>query len=163
MATEKPPTCDSIGQHFVLDRFMPYRLSVLANTVSQGLARTYQDDFGLSVPEWRVMAVLGQFSNLTASEVCEQTVMDKVTVSRAVKALLSKGYVVREPDDTDRRRLRMRISEPLGTNVLKKIVPAALQYEQDLLAQLDRYQLETLGGLVHKLTLHARALNSDPS
>ena len=42
----------------VLEQFLPYRLSILSNTVSNTIARDYRDLFGLNIPEWRVMAVL---------------------------------------------------------------------------------------------------------
>jgi DNA-binding MarR family transcriptional regulator len=60
-----------------LDRFVPYRLSVLANRISNVIARQYSERFGLSIPEWRVMAVLGQTSGLSAREVALRTEMDK--------------------------------------------------------------------------------------
>src|SRR3981189_1339301 len=72
-----------------LDRFMPYRLSVLTNRVSSAIARHYSQRFSLSIPEWRVMAVLGQTPGLSAREVAERTAMDKVQVSRAVQSLLA--------------------------------------------------------------------------
>src|SRR5215470_16697842 len=71
-----------------LDRFVPYRLSVLTNRVSSAIARHYSDRFDLSIPEWRVMAVLGQTPGLSAREVAARTAMDKVQVSRAVASLM---------------------------------------------------------------------------
>src|ERR1700754_2440284 len=71
-----------------LDHFIPYKLSVLSNRVSDAIARHYSDRFGLSIPEWRVMAVLGQTPGLSGSEVAVRTAMDKVQVSRAVASLL---------------------------------------------------------------------------
>src|ERR1043166_3536149 len=71
-----------------LPRFLPYRLSVLTNRVSSAIARHYSERFGLSIPEWRVMAVLGSVSDLSAREVASRTAIDKVQVSRAVASLL---------------------------------------------------------------------------
>ena len=59
-----------------LERFLPYRLSVLTNTVSRAIARLYDERFGLSIPEWRVRAALGRYGQLTASEICRVTAMD---------------------------------------------------------------------------------------
>src|SRR5512147_221812 len=86
------------GAPLALDRFLPYRLSVLANTVSTSIARVYARRFGLSVPEWRVMAVLGMSPPLTAGDVCGRTAMDKVRVSRAVARLLRGGLLDRRVD-----------------------------------------------------------------
>ena len=76
-----------------LDRFLPYRLSVLSNTVSSAIAAAYFVNFGLTIPEWRVMAILAANPGLSAAEVTARTAMDKVAVSRAVAALLAVGRV----------------------------------------------------------------------
>ena len=68
---------------FRLEDYVPYRLSLLSNTVSQGIAHRYQQDHDVSVTEWRVIVVLGRYPGSTASEVVERTAMDKVTISRA--------------------------------------------------------------------------------
>ncbi|HNN57079.1 MAG TPA: MarR family transcriptional regulator, partial [Novosphingobium sp.] len=39
--------------------FLPYLLSVTSNAVSDRIADEYRARFGLKIPEWRVMAVLG--------------------------------------------------------------------------------------------------------
>src|SRR3546814_1367690 len=74
-----------------LERFLPYRLSVLSNRVSQKIADTYAERFGLAVTEWRVIAVLGRYPDLSAGAVAERTAMDKVAVSRAVARLLERS------------------------------------------------------------------------
>src|SRR6266404_5938482 len=87
-----------------LERFLPYRLSVLTNRISTAIARVYVRRFGLTVPEWRVMAVLGRFGAMSANAVCERTAMDKVRVSRAVARLAASGRLARQIDAVDRRR-----------------------------------------------------------
>src|SRR6266404_7449262 len=87
-----------------LERFLPYRLSVLTNRISTAIARVYVRRFGLGIPEWRVMAVLGRFGAMSANAVCERTAMDKVRVSRAVARLIAGGRLARQIDAVDRRR-----------------------------------------------------------
>src|SRR5438552_936344 len=86
-----------------LEQFLPYRLSVLSNRVSGAIAQVYSERFDLGVTEWRVMAVLGRYPGLSASEVAQRTAMDKVAVSRAVAGLVEAGRVERETHDDDRR------------------------------------------------------------
>ena len=43
---------------FELENFLPYRLSVLTNTVSQGIARSYRDRHDITVTEWRFWGVM---------------------------------------------------------------------------------------------------------
>src|SRR4051812_16669627 len=93
-----------------LDRFLPYRLSVLSNRISQDIARLYAERFALGVTEWRVMAVLGRYPDLSANEVAERTAMDKVAVSRAVASLLRDGRIKRRIHGDDRRRSVLALS-----------------------------------------------------
>ena len=76
-----------------LDNFLPYRLSVLTNLVSTAIAGAYRERFGLSIPAWRVLAVLANSPDLSAAEVGQRTAMDKVAVSRAVRALLREHRI----------------------------------------------------------------------
>ena len=94
--------------HLELEKFTPYRLSVLTNRVSQAIARDYEARFGLSVSEWRVMAVLGRFGPASATEICERTAMDKVSVSRATKSLDTRDMISGKTDAQDRRRTSTR-------------------------------------------------------
>jgi DNA-binding MarR family transcriptional regulator len=118
---------------FALEAFIPYRLSVVANRASRLFARRYSEAFGLSVAEWRVLAVLGRFGGLSATAVAERTAMDKVKVSRAVKLLLDRGLLERAEDASDRRVQRLAMTEA-GRAIHAGIVPQARALEAELLA-----------------------------
>src|ERR1041384_4967633 len=107
-----------------LENFLPYRLSVLSNTVSGAIAAAYFLHFGLSIPEWRVMAVLAANPGLSAAEVTARTAMDKVAVSRAVAALLAAGRLRRTMVPADRRRIHLQLT-PTGARVYAQGVPMA--------------------------------------
>ena len=150
------PTTD-----FDLEHFLPYRLSVLTNTISEGLARRYRDLQPLSVTEWRILAVLGRFPGLVASEVCDRTAMDKVAISRGVRSLMEKGILDRQQDRSDRRRQRLFISPGRGERVLQQIVPVALRYECQLVESLDAGELEVLSEIMGKLMRKSETLDAD--
>ena len=133
-----------------LEHFLPYRLSVLSNRVSQGIARTYQQRFGLSVTEWRVIAILGRYSGASATEVAQRSAMDKVAVSRAVRRLLEAGRIEREPNDADRRERHLRLTDA-GRALHDEIVPAALAYEQRIREALTADENAVLERLMEKL------------
>jgi len=120
-----------------LSQFMPYRLSVLANKVSAQLATVYAERFNISIPEWRVIAVLGQFDEVSADFVCGKTEMDRVTVSRAVAKLLRKRYVKRRVMASDRRYSKLSLAAA-GKQIYAQIVPVARRYEAALMGVLDR-------------------------
>jgi DNA-binding MarR family transcriptional regulator len=138
-----------------LEHFLPYRMSVLTNTVSRAIAREYDQRFGLSIPQWRVMAVLARFPDLSAGEVADKTAMDKVQVSRAVAGLLNDGRLTRCTDTADRRRSVLRLS-PAGRDIYARIVPLARRYEADLLASLPEADRQALDRIVDALTARAR-------
>ena len=142
---------------FELRRFLPYRLSVLANTISQGIAAGYRDEHAISVNEWRVLAVLGSSPAQTASDLAKRTAMDKVAIHRAVKLLMEKDLLQRRPDHADRRRQRLRLTGA-GKNVLATIIPKARGFEYELLEALEPDEARALDRIIEKLTAKATTL-----
>lgn len=141
-----------------LDHFVPYKLSVLSNRVSDAIARHYSERFGLSIPEWRVMAVLGQTPGLSAREVAVRTAMDKVQVSRAVANLLRAKRIARAGDDRDGRITRLSLTRQ-GVAIYDEIVPLALHLESVFLAALTPGERATLAALMDKLARQVNGLH----
>jgi len=140
-----------------LDHFMPYRLSVLSNRVSSAIANEYSERFGLTIPEWRVMAVLGGTPALSAREVAERTAMDKVQVSRAVARLLRVKRIQRAADNRDGRVTRLSLSSR-GRAIYDEIVPLALHLEEEFLAALSPTERKAFDQLMTKLAARARKI-----
>ena len=134
-----------------LDHFLPYRLSILSNRASDAIAGHYSDRFGLSVPEWRVMAVLGQTPGLSARDVAARTAMDKVQVSRAVASLVEARRVKREEDECDGRITRLSLTGR-GQAIYDEVVPLALHLEEVFLSALSPQERAILDRLMTKLT-----------
>lgn len=143
-----------------LEQFLPYRLSILSQLVNTSIHERYFQPSGLTIPQWRVMAVLGRFAPLSASAVCARTLMDKVTVSRAVAALLDRDLVERTVDGSDRRRSTLRLS-PAGHKLHAHIAALALGYEARLLEGLTADERTMFETLLDKLTKHAHSLRPD--
>jgi DNA-binding MarR family transcriptional regulator len=143
-----------------LEKFLPYRLSVLSNTVSSAIAAAYFAHFGLSIPEWRVMAILAANPGLSAAEVTARTAMDKVAVSRAVATLIAAGRLRRTTVPADRRRTHLALT-PAGVGVYSRVVPVALEYERRLVAPLSRRDRATLDRILRELL--GRAIELGPA
>lgn len=143
-----------------LESFVPYRLSILSNTVSGSIARLYASTFDMTIPEWRVMAVLGMAAPLSANQVAEKTRMDKVQVSRAVSRLLAAGHIERDTDSADRRRSRLRMSKS-GEAVYNRVAPLALSAEARLLSGLTDTELRQFDRLLTKLQTSAEAIAAE--
>jgi DNA-binding MarR family transcriptional regulator len=133
-----------------LDTFLPYRLSVLSNRVSDAIARQYSERFDLSIPEWRIIAVLGQTPNLSARDVARRTAMDKVQVSRAATSLVEARRVARSEDTDDARISRLSLTAK-GRAIYDEVAPLALRLESLLLSSLSAQERDTLENLMHKL------------
>jgi DNA-binding MarR family transcriptional regulator len=141
----------------VLEDFLPYRLSILSNRVSRAIAARYAETFDLTIPEWRVIAVLGRRPGLTAKEIAEATEMDKVAVSRAVARLVEARRVAARADRDDARRQILSLTSQ-GENVHARIAPIALASEQRLLTALDVREREQLDVLIDRLLAAAKTL-----
>lgn len=140
-----------------LDDYLPYRLSVAANAVSQLIARAYVDRFGLTVPQWRLMAVLGEQSPLTQQALCGRTVMDKVTVMRASRGLARRRLVKRQANVDDGRSHRLSLTAA-GERMYAEVAPLALEYESVLLRGLASLEVRKLEQWLRHLQQTAAAL-----
>ena len=101
----------------ILDEFIPYRLSVTSNLVSDAIARSYEALFGLTIPEWRLVAVVAERDGITQQAIGATTRMDKVTVSRAAIALVDRGLLARAANPDDRRSHLLRLTVTLSIRV----------------------------------------------
>jgi len=138
-------------QPLLLEAFLPYRISVLATEISQGLAQIYGDRFGISTPEWRVMATLGQFTMLTARDIGEHARMHKTTVSRAVAALEKRRLLARRINRADMREAHLILTEA-GRAIYGDIVPLAQRFEEVLCAGLSLEDRARLHDLMQRLS-----------
>jgi len=154
MRPERKPASEGL---LALEHFLPYRLSVLSNTVSGRIAKSYERQFQLTIPEWRVMAVLGRFPGLTAAEVTERTAMDKVQVSRAVARLKATERIEQRAVEGDRRARHLFLTDT-GHAVYSEIVPLAREYERRVTAELSAAERAQLERLLDKLTAAAMKL-----
>ncbi len=139
-----------------LQDYLPYRLSVASNAVSRLIARAYEDQFGLTVPQWRLMAVLADEGALTQQALCGRTVMDKVTVMRAARALLKRRLVTRLDNEKDGRSHRLMLSDG-GRELYGKVVPLAREYEAHLLSTIKAADVARLDRLLREIEQAAGA------
>lgn len=133
-----------------LATFLPYRLANLASKMSEEFAPVYQQQSGLSIPQWRILFNLAQFGQSNAKALCEQASMDKSTVSRAIKALIDKDYVMSLVNSDDKRASLLKLTDQ-GMSLYQKLAPAALAWEKSLLEVLSNDEYQTLLNCLDKL------------
>jgi DNA-binding MarR family transcriptional regulator len=126
-------------------------------------ARRYSEAYGLSIPEWRVLAMVGRLGTVSPSLVGERATMDKVKVSRAAASLVSRGLLRQAHDPEDGRGRLLRLTRR-GTSVYEGMVPLAHALEGQLAEGLSRTEWSALLKALEKLDVHARGFaGTEPS
>jgi DNA-binding MarR family transcriptional regulator len=118
-----------------LEHFLPYRLNRIAAAVSQDFRSVYGPHHDLTIPEWRVLATLGQFEAMSAKAIGQHSSMHKTKVSRAVRALEERRWLRRRPSEEDRREEILSLTA-LGQKTYREIVPKAVAFERHILDEL---------------------------
>ncbi len=147
------------GTNSLLAGFLPYRMAITATAVSGLIAGDYGDRFGLKIPEWRVMAVLGDTGPLTQRDLALATLMDKVAVNRACKALDERGLVQRSPNMTDGRSHHLELTAA-GHALYAQIWPQAYAASEAIFAVLSREEAASLRQLLDKLLDQVRRIEA---
>jgi DNA-binding MarR family transcriptional regulator len=140
-----------------LDDWLPYQCSVITNRVSSMLARMYQEEFGIGVLEWRLLANLGSFSPMSAKELSETTAMDQVSVTRALTLLVGKKLVSRRVDSKDRRKVVLRLTAT-GAAAYERVMPLAQAIERELMSALTTLESDTVHAALRILVTRANAV-----
>lgn len=140
-----------------LERFLPYRLNVIGFYASRALGRIYSERFGIGIPEWRVIAQLGEFGQLTSRDISERARMHKTKVSRAVTELEKRGLVSRSENRADRREAFIALT-PRGGRTYAEIVPLALGFQARWIEGLPAEDLCVFERVLTTLTERGRAL-----
>jgi DNA-binding MarR family transcriptional regulator len=141
-----------------LEEFLPYRLYVVANLVSQALSRIYVDRYGIGVPEWRILVTLGQFEVMTAKAIGAHSHMHKTKVSRAVSALEQRKLIVRRENRADRREALLSLT-PAGRAIYHDLAPSALEFAKRLFESIDPADRAAFERAVDRLTERSRTLS----
>lgn len=135
-----------------LNEFLPYQLNQLATKISDDFARVYQQKYDLTIAQWRVIANLAQFGQNSAKDLCSLANMDKSTVSRAIKALFDKGYLVTQLSEQDKRATNVMLNQQ-GNELYQQIAQDAHVWEKQLAANFGKHEQQQLLSLLSKLKI----------
>ncbi len=152
---EPPPPGDETTLR--LEQFLPYRLNVVGHFASRALGRIYSERFGIGIPEWRVIAQLGEFGKLTSRDIGELSQMHKTKVSRAVSELEKRGLTSRSENREDRREAFISLT-PRGSRTYAEIVPLALAFQARWTEGLPADELRVFERVLSILTERGRHL-----
>lgn len=135
---------------FQLDDFLPYRLSVAATAISRRFAKLYAAEAGLSIPEWRVLAHLGQSGAVSVRDIHEKVNLDKSMVSRAASRLQDAGLVRKSGHKKDGRLIVLELT-PEGKKLMRRLGRIADEFQKEMLAELGS-DAETLRRILGKIS-----------
>lgn len=137
---------------FDLSGFLPYRLARASAQVSRAFAARYREEFGLSIPEWRVLAHLSQAEAVSVREIHLRVDMEKSKVSRAAGRLKAAGLITKVANQTDRRLVSLGLTAA-GRGLMARLVPVALEFQ----AEIERKLGAAAGGFAAGLAALERA------
>ncbi len=135
---------------FDLEKFLPYRLSLLSNRVSGAIADSYRHSHQISISEWRVIAILGQYPHSTATDLQHFTAMDKVNISRSVKRLIKRQLIASENHEHDGRARKLSLTAA-GNDLRNEVIPRAQACEQQLTSTLSTDEIKQFSQIIDKL------------
>ena len=115
-----------------LETFLPYRLNVAASLASQAFSRIYQERHGIGVPEWRVLAILGEYGTMTGKAIGAHAHMHKTKVSRAVAFLEKRKLLARRANRADMREAFLSLT-PAGRAIYEDLAPVAEAFARRLM------------------------------
>jgi DNA-binding MarR family transcriptional regulator len=140
----------NLGPMGKLEDFIPYKMSVVANRVSQSIGKLFDEKFNLQIPEWRILMALYAYGDLVFADVVERTSMDKARVSRAHRRLMDLGMIDPVDDPMDARKLILSLTDK-GARICADILPEAAARESWFLAALEPHEHRQLDVILDKL------------
>ncbi|MEI6573043.1 MAG: MarR family winged helix-turn-helix transcriptional regulator [Alphaproteobacteria bacterium] len=125
-----------MSNEFSLEQFLPFRLNVLAQTVSQQLSAIYASRFNLDIPQWRILANLASRGDVSAQDIARFTFSHKSTISRAVQDLEDRGLITRKISKVDKRSFTLSLTTT-GRRLFRQLLPLVLEFEQNIVALIS--------------------------
>jgi DNA-binding MarR family transcriptional regulator len=137
-------------RQFENEEFLLFRVSSVSRRLANACADVYFAEFGITVPEWRLMAQIGRFGSISAKDIAEKISMDRVSISRAAGKCLADGLIRETPTPLD-RRCKVLSFTPKGKALYESIIPRACELANLVEAGLSKTEAKTLKALLGKL------------
>ncbi len=145
------------------DAHAAFMLVSIANRLSASASRAYMRQFGVGVMEWRVVGMLAGRPGITANQIGQVSGVDKSSISRAVHALIRRGYLDSREDAADSRRTRLFLT-PEGHALHDRIIVSSLAREERLLHGFSEAERRTLFGMLGRISANMPLVNAhDPA
>lgn len=151
-------TVSSNGSHLNVEDFLTFRITRLSNSLRTNLTKPYLESFGLSLPEWRLLALVARFAPMRFSEVTQRSGMDKGQVSRTLRVMATRGLTKTKAIKNGGSRSTEALAAPVmvsitpkGTSLYKAVLPVARKRQADMLLSLNQAERVALYSIIDKL------------
>jgi DNA-binding MarR family transcriptional regulator len=135
---------------FDLERFLPYLLNQAAEFTSKRFEAAYRESYGITRTQWRILAHLGSYGEMTAAAVSRRSHTEKTKLSRAVGTLEAEGLLQREQSPSDRRTERLRLT-PAGRAIFDDLTGRAVDFDRELRETLGPERAQQLEDMLRIL------------
>lgn len=146
------------GQNLQVEDFITVLFSHVSNELRRKVTVPYATRHGLTVPEWRILCLIGQARSLPFTELVVQSTSDKALVSRTLKTLVERGLVRTETVGANWRQGVICHTTPAGQRMYKKVMPEARRAQAQMILALDPEERRVM----HRALLRLSALCAAP-
>jgi DNA-binding MarR family transcriptional regulator len=161
-ATAKPAsawaTLSRNGSNLHIEDFLTFRITRLSNALRNNLTKRYLEEFNISLPEWRLLALITRFSPLRFAELTSRSSMDKGQVSRTLQIMTKRGWIKMKAVTQRSSRSAEALAAPVivavtakGTSFYQEVLPAAQRRQAEALATLTKSERLALYSTLGKL------------
>ena len=138
---------------------LPYRILLLARMLERETQMQLQEQFSLSLAEWRLLAIACAMGPCTASDIGGAGGIDRAEISRALRKLEPKGLLVREADPNHGKRLIISATAA-GTELRERVVAERRRHFRELMEDIPPEERAVLD---HAITTMAKAIGYAPA
>lgn len=157
-ATTIPDPSTPFGKR--IEKSIPYRISLLSSALFKGSSRYFANRINLGLPEVRVLQIVALDAPLSASEVAQRSAMDKGQVSRAITALIGRGYIKRASKPGGGRRIMLSLTRQ-GRTVANKALEIGDRRQERIQSWLKPAERDQLIEMLDRLLVHTEQLNAE--
>jgi len=135
---------------------LSYKLHRVANLLSRGAELRYRREFGVSLWEWRSIALLGAADEpMSLVQLANAAGIDKGQMSRVVSGLAGRRLVVRSSNSADGRGVQLALSKA-GRKLYEGLIGAAAERDQAFKKCLNSKEQIIFEKILTKLAGRAR-------
>ncbi|KUF09328.1 MarR family winged helix-turn-helix transcriptional regulator [Pseudoponticoccus marisrubri] len=133
-----------------LSHFLTYKMARVQAKLNAQTSRILRENVGITLTQWRLIALIGSAERTTAAHLSRLAAMDKGLISRNVKTLVGARLVASHRDTDDSRAHHLRLTAQ-GREVYDRMMPRMSTRQEKLRDRLTAEELEVFLAALDKL------------